>query len=149
MTLDSHRSAQARAFAEGEAAADLHEQLSSSVVEDNLTNLRAVTQGVRMNLGTLVTDLRNRDALLVKQGGWRRAFVTSRRSCEQLRASLGQVGVAVRANALLMARMRRLARPVLARRLVMDRAAAKEQARHDAAFQKLLRDARSVAASGS
>lgn len=125
--------------AEGEAAADLHEQLSLHNTKDNISTLQAVIWGVRMNLGTLLPDLQARNALLVKQGGWRRAFVTSKRRKEQLRAALGQLRAAIRADAALMARMQRLARPVLARRLVMARVAAREEARHAAEFQLLLR----------
>lgn len=136
-----HKSAQAqaKAVAEGQAAADLQEQLSLSVTKDNLSTLQTVTGGIRMNLGTLVPDPQARDALLVQLGGWRRAFVTSRRNREQLRAVLGQVRAAIRADAVLMGRMQRLARPVLTQRLVMARVAAKEEVRHAAEFQRLLR----------
>lgn len=122
------------------AAADLTEQLQFETSHDSLSGLQAVMWGIRMNLHCLVINADDRDTLLAGQGGWKKAFVTSKKNKAELRRGIASVSHAVQSDAALMRHIKRLAKPVLAERHVLAKADAKEALRLKAAFQARLRN---------
>lgn len=129
---------QLQAQSQGEAAADLLEQLESTTVTGTLSSLRAQMWGIRMNLHTIVLPEEN-DTLFSKQGGWRSAFVTSRKKKDQLRVSVESVRHSICRDAKLMSLIRRLARPAVAKRHIVAKREAKAHALHQARFEAMIK----------
>lgn len=130
---------QAQAQAKAHAAADLLEQISTcKIVINKLSVLQAVMWGMRMNLYTLL-DQEHLETMFAKQGGWRTAFVTSRRSKEQLQVSIHNICESVGDNSAFMRMIRQLARPEILNRRAMAKADAKAQAEHRATFEDMLK----------
>lgn len=132
------------ASAQSDAAASLLEQLGFDVSKDTLSALQAVMNGIRMNLAAALTDTTDayRADIFRAQGGWRAAFVTSRRSKQQLRRSILGVCEAITQNAGLMRRIKRLARPAIAERRAVAKEEAREEVRARALFRARLRSVR-------
>lgn len=109
---------------QSDAAASLLEQMKMGTSStETLSSLQATMYGMRMNLATFLTDS-EREALFQTRGGWRKAFVTSRRSKLQLRQSIAAITHAITKQAGYLKKIKSLARPAIAER----RAMAKEDA---------------------
>lgn len=106
-----------------EAAADLLEQLDFDVSNCSLTALQAVLWGMRMNLGTIIPGSKDdkiaRDKLLSSLGGWRKAFVTSRRNREELCVSVARLCATIKSKRELMVLIKKLAKPATIHRLAL------------------------------
>lgn len=122
-----------------EAASSLLEQIKFDVSNETLTTLQAIVYGLKSNLATVIANQGDRDALLASLGGFRKAFVTSRRSKEDLRNSITAICRAVTENHGLMRLLRERAKPLIAKHRAIAKAEAKAAARAKASFKEHLK----------
>lgn len=99
---------------QSDAAASLLEQMKYDTSHETLTALQAIMYGIRMNLAAVLTEnggtYADKAGLFVAQGGWRKAFVTSRRTKTQLRESIRAIVNAILQDVGLMRQVKRLAK---------------------------------------